>query len=157
MFLVFFCGAQKIIYFYIKKTCDTRRHAILTGALNTAQQAPGEAGWVGSEWLARFAPAPLDPSSCDLYDPTQERVHAPRFRAKLPAVAASIVSARAYMHHTFNGVQTLYAGFETCFGWDPRHQRCWDPVAKTHLESRCCLQAMLISMLFFLKWLFFLK
>ena len=27
----------------------------------------------------------------------------------------------------------LYAGFETCFGgdrWDPRHQRCWDPIAK---------------------------
>ena len=34
---------------------------------------------------------------------------------------------------------------ETCFGWDPRYQRCWDPIAKTHLESRCCLQAILIS------------
>ena len=21
-------------------------------------------------------------------------------------------------------------GFETCFGWDPRHQMCWDPIAK---------------------------
>lgn len=59
--------------------------------------APGEAGWAGSEWLARFAPAPLNESSCDLYDPAQERVHAPRFRAKLPAVAASVVAARAYI------------------------------------------------------------
>ena len=24
----------------------------------------------------------------------------------------------------------LYAGFETCFGWDPEHPRCWDPIAK---------------------------
>ena len=37
--------------------------------------APGEAGWAGSEWLARFGPAPLNASSCDLYDPTQQRVH----------------------------------------------------------------------------------
>lgn len=59
--------------------------------------APGEAGWAGSEWLARFAPAPLDDASCDLYDPSRERTHAPRFRAKLPPVAAGVVAARAYI------------------------------------------------------------
>ena len=59
--------------------------------------APGEAGWAGSEWLARFAPAPLNAESCDLYDPTQQRVHAPRFRAKLLPVGPSVVAARAYI------------------------------------------------------------
>jgi len=59
--------------------------------------APGEAGWAGSEWLARFAPAPLNAGSCDLYDPAQQRVHAPRFRAKLSLVGTSVVSARAYI------------------------------------------------------------
>ena len=58
--------------------------------------APGEIGWQGSEWLARFAPAVLNESSCDLYDPTQERTHAPRFRAKVK-VPQSVVSARAYI------------------------------------------------------------
>ena len=32
------------------------------------------------------------------------------------------------------GLKLLYAGFETCFGWDPpppRHQRCWDPKQNT--------------------------
>ena len=24
------------------------------------------------------------------------------------------------------GLKLLHAGFETCFGWDPRHPRCWD-------------------------------
>ena len=59
--------------------------------------APGEDGWAGSEWLARFGPAPLNPKSCDLFDPSQERVHAPRFRAKVLPVGASVVSARAYI------------------------------------------------------------
>ena len=59
--------------------------------------APGPAGWAGSEWLSRFAPAPLNADSCDLYDPAQQRVHAPRFRAKLSPVGTSVVSARAYI------------------------------------------------------------
>ena len=29
----------------------------------------------------------------------------------------------------------LFTG-DTWFGWDPRHLRCWDPIAKTHLKSR---------------------
>jgi alpha-L-rhamnosidase len=57
---------------------------------------PGEKGWQGSEWLARFAPAPLNASGCDLYDPSNPRTHAPRFRAKL-SVPATVVSARAYI------------------------------------------------------------
>ena len=27
-----------------------------------------------------------------------------------------------------------YSGFETCFGWDPRDQRCRDPIAK-HISN----------------------
>ena len=50
-----------------------------------------------------------------------------------------------YVHKKYSIVDTmafklLYAGFKTCFGWDPWHQRHWDPIAKTHLESRCCLR-----------------
>ena len=32
------------------------------------------------------------------------------------------------------GVQLLRSGFETCFGWDPRHPRRWDPIAK-HISN----------------------
>ena len=40
------------------------------------------------------------------------------------------------------GFELLYyiIGFETCFGWDPRHQRCWDSIAK-HISNpyaACC-------------------
>ena len=30
--------------------------------------------------------------------------------------------------------------FETCFGWGPQPPKVPDPIAKTHLESRCCLR-----------------
>lgn len=58
--------------------------------------AAGEAGWAGSEWLARYPPAPLNASGCELYDDQSERTQAPRFRAEV-AVPAAVVSARAYI------------------------------------------------------------
>ena len=35
------------------------------------------------------------------------------------------------------GITLLYAGFETCFGCDPQHQRYWDPIAqkKSHISN----------------------
>ena len=38
----------------------------------------------------------------------------------------------------YTGIKHIYSGFEVWLGWDPRHQRCWDPIAKTHLKSRFC-------------------
>lgn len=58
--------------------------------------AAGEAGWVGTEWLARYPPALLNSTSCDLYDDQAERTQAPRFRSEI-AVPATVVSARAYI------------------------------------------------------------
>ena len=31
-------------------------------------------------------------------------------------------------------VKLLHAGLETCFGWDPEHQTCLDPIAK-HISN----------------------
>ncbi len=58
--------------------------------------AGGEAGWTGTEWLARYPPAPLNATSCDLYDDQTERTQAPRFRSEI-AVPPAVVSARAYI------------------------------------------------------------
>ena len=33
-------------------------------------------------------------------------------------------------HKVKCGLKFFDAGFETCCGWDPRHHRCWDPIAK---------------------------
>ncbi len=58
--------------------------------------AAGEAGWTGTEWLARYPPAPLNATGCDLYDDQTDRTQAPRFRSEI-AVPATVVSARAYI------------------------------------------------------------
>jgi alpha-L-rhamnosidase len=57
--------------------------------------AAGEAGWAGSDWLARYSQAPLNASSCALYADNTERTQAPRFRAEV--TVPSITSARAYI------------------------------------------------------------
>ena len=43
-------------------------------------------------------------------------------------------------------IKLLYAGFETCFGWDPQHQgpKVLGSDTKTHLNSRRSLQASLM-------------
>ena len=45
--------------------------------------AAGEAGWAGTQWLARYPPAPLNASGCELYDDRSERTQAPRFRSEV--------------------------------------------------------------------------
>lgn len=60
----------------------------------TALEA-GEAGWAGSDWLARYPQQALNASSCDLYADNNDRTQAPRFRAEL--TVPSIASARAYI------------------------------------------------------------
>ena len=50
----------------------------------------------------------------------------------LNLVIAGLQSNHTYIYKV--GVKLLYAGFETCFGWGPRHQRCWDPIAK-HISN----------------------
>ena len=66
-----------------------------SGTFETALAA-GEAGWAGSEWLARFPQSPLNATSCDLYDDESERNEAPRFRSEV-SVPATITAARAYI------------------------------------------------------------
>ena len=34
------------------------------------------------------------------------------------------------------GFKSLCAGFETCFGWDPQHPRCLDPIKIAKSTSR---------------------
>jgi hypothetical protein len=58
--------------------CPSAEAAVFETAL-----AAGEAGWAGSDWLARYAQAPLNASSCDLYADDNDRTQAPRFRAEL--------------------------------------------------------------------------
>ena len=66
------------------------------GTFETAL-APGEAGWEGAAWLARYAPKPLssDPANCELYQQTA-RNSAPRFRSKVTA-PPGVASARVYV------------------------------------------------------------
>ena len=58
--------------------CPSAEAAVFETAL-----AAGEAGWAGSDWLARYPQAPLNASSCDLYADDNDRTQAPRFRAEL--------------------------------------------------------------------------
>ena len=64
-----------------------------------------------------------------------------------PACVCALTSTGhpACQYNNPMGFKLLYAGFETCFGWDPRHSRCWDPIAKTHLESKFCAILIYIS------------
>ena len=49
------------------------------------------------------------------------------------ANAARTVSLQKIMKYMRKN-KLLDSGFQTCFGWDPRHQRCWDPIAK-HISN----------------------
>ena len=90
-----------------------------------------------------------------------ERVKAPAaLKAERLLALLAIVSVTLKNNHNQVGVKLLYAGFATCSGrhpppwhqryvfWsgppapkatcsgrDPRHQRCWGPIAKIHLAS----------------------
>ena len=53
------------------------------------------------------------------------------------------VSDLQLTHHTHNNIKPVITepGFETCFGWDPRHQRYLSVLGshrETHLKSRWC-------------------
>ena len=71
-------------------TCGASKSATFETALQ-----PGETGWDGAEWIARFPQRPLDVTTCDLYQESEANA-APRFRAEVK-VPPTVVTARAYI------------------------------------------------------------
>ena len=89
---------EQLIYWAVT-TWDNHNVSTTSSERATFETALGSDGWSGTEWLARFAPKPLDPSSCDLFQ-ASDRNASPRFRGIAAAAAAAgktVARVRAYV------------------------------------------------------------